>query len=249
MKNFTKHFIYWILPVLVVLPCILIYFFDFNGLARYIAPAINREFGIIENLQLALLVGIFIFSIKGIRRKKGKIEKYAWSILAFAAALCFFEEIDYGLHYFEYAQGKTKEQVDYQIVVQHQVRNFHNIGHMNSYIKFLVYACTIILFVILPLLPEKTMNKYKWVKFFAPSRYIIGTAIVMFFLNQTAQYLNTIFYSQNLALAGNTSEFEEIMIYYIFLLYTREMARKPLTVPAQKWNIAYLCGLHSKAHE
>ena len=67
----------------------------------------------------------------------------------------FFEEIDYGLHYVEYAHGKTKEQVDYQIVVQHQVRNFHNIGHTNSYIKFLAYACTVVLFVILPLLPEK----------------------------------------------------------------------------------------------
>ena len=196
MKIFTKHFIYWILPVLVVLPCILIFFFNVNGLGKYIAPTFNREFGIVENLQLALLVGIFLFSIQGIRRKKHAVEKYAWSILAFAAALCFFEEIDYGLHYVEYFQGKTKEQVDYQIVVQHQVRNFHNIGHANSYIKFLVYASTIILFVILPLLPQKIMNRYRWIQYFAPSRYMTATAIAMFLLNQTAQYLNTVFFTR-----------------------------------------------------
>ena len=119
MKNFTKHFVYWILPLLIMLPCIYIYFFNPFGLSWLIAPVINREFGVIENLQLALLAGIFLFAVKGFRRKKLKAEKYAYMLLGTAAVFCFLEEIDYGLHYYEYLAGITKEEVEYHILVQH----------------------------------------------------------------------------------------------------------------------------------
>ncbi len=246
MKTFRKHFIYWILPVIVLIPCILIFFYNPGGLSKFIAPEFNREFGILENLQLVLLTGAFIVALRGIRVKRQKAEKLACKLLAIGAVFLFLEEIDYGLHYYEYIIGKTKAEVDYQIAVQHQVRNIHNIGKMNSIIKFLVYLCIAVLFVVMPLLPKKFLHKHRWIEYFSPSRYFIGTAMAMLILNQVVQYLNTIFYDQNIALAGNASEFEEVMIYYICLLYLWEMISKPLPKAVQKSKFAYFCGLRTK---
>jgi hypothetical protein len=246
-EKFTKHLIYWILPLVLMLSFVFVYFYDIYGLAKLIAPRSNREFGLIENLQLLLIVGIFIIALSGLRNKKTKPEKYGYTLLFMAAAFCFLEEIDYGLHYYEYFAGKTREQVEYQILVEHQVRNIHNIAKMNSIIKFQVYLCTILFFVMLPLLPKRILQKYRWLRYFAPSKYIVGTAVVLLFVNQTAQYLNTIFYEHNIALAGNTSEFEEVMNYYIFLLYSKEMVRKTLPAPAMKWSAAYFCRLRTKS--
>ncbi len=227
MKTFDlrKHFIYWILPSIVTLSCILIYFYNLFGLENFIAPRINREFGLIENIQLFLLILIFLTALKGIRTRINKIEKYVFMVIAIFTVWMFLEEIDYGLHYYDHLTGK--KEITKVVVFDQEVRNIHNNGPMQNLLKLTAYGIVIIFFVILPSLPATYKERYPMVNFFSSSRYMIITATCMLILNQVALYLYGKYNTPTSALTANVSEFEEIMIYYIVWLYVREIVKKP----------------------
>ena len=227
-NNFKTHFIYWILPSVVTLSCILIFYLNFFGLSEIIAPEQNREFGIVENIQLLLLLMIFFLAVKGARTHKVKIEKYAYIFVAAATAFIFLEEIDYGLHYYDLLAGNSSNPA--RIEVFHtKVRNLHNNeNNVLNIMKLISYAVIIIFFVLLPLLPDKLKNKYPLLGYLSPSRYVVITAFCLLILNQLALYLYKNFDYSNASLNANVSEFEEIMTYYIIFLYVREMVKKNL---------------------
>jgi hypothetical protein len=222
-----KNIIYWILPSIITLSCILIYYFNWFGLEELIAPEINREFGLVENLQLVLLLVIFFIAIKGFCSKTIKMAKYGFLVIAIIAIFMFLEEIDYGLHYYEYLTGKGQTQV---VVFDQKVRNIHNNGPLQNLFKLAAYTIIVVFFVIFPLIPANKKEKFPLLNFLRPSRYIISTAISLLVLNQLALYLYRMYNSPNRSLSGNVSEFEEIMIYYILMLYIIEMVKKPEAV-------------------
>jgi asparagine N-glycosylation enzyme membrane subunit Stt3 len=223
--SFKKHFIYWILPSSFTLACTLIYFYNLFGLEDFIAPKINREFGLIENVQLLLLILIFLRAIKGIRTREAKIEKYGFLLVAIVTAFMILEEIDYGLHYYDYLTGKP--QITQVVIFDKKVRNIHNNGPMQNLFKLTAYGIIIIFFVIFPLMPLRFKEKHAVLNFLSPSRFIISTAVCLLILNQIALYLYHKYNSPTRSLTANVSEFEEIMIYYIVLLYISEMVKKP----------------------
>ena len=223
--SFKKHFIYWILPSGFTLACTLIYFYNLFGLEDFIAPKINREFGLIENVQLLLLILIFLRAIKGIRTREAKIEKYGFLLVAIVTAFMFLEEIDYGLHYYDYLTGKP--QVTQVVIFDQKVRNIHNNGPILNLFKLTSYGVIIIFFVIFPLMPSKFKEKHAVLNFLSPSRLIISTAVCLLVLNQIALYLYHKYNSLSRSLTANVSEFEETMTYYIILLYISEMVKKP----------------------
>ena len=228
-NNFKTHFIYWILPSVVTLCCILIFYLNLFGLSEIIAPEQNREFGIIENIQLLLLLMIFFLAVKGARLHKLKIEKYAYIAVAAATAFIFLEEIDYGLHYYDILTGRDKDNVAAIQVFDTKVRNFHNNQNdVLDIMKLMSYAMIAIFFVLLPLLPNRLKQKYPLLNYLSPSRYIVITAFCLLVLNQLALYLYKNFDYSNASLNANVSEFEEIMTYYIIFLYIREMVKKHL---------------------
>lgn len=223
--GFKKHFIYWILPSFVTLSCTLIYFYNLFGLEDFIAPRRNREFGLIENIQLLLLILIFLTAIKGFRKRIEKIEKYGFLLVAILTAWMFLEEIDYGLHYYDHLTGK--EEITKVVVFDNEVRNIHNNGPMQNLLKLTAYGVIIIFFVLFPLLPAKYKQRHPILNLLNPSRLIITTATCLLILNQIALYLYRKYNTPTSALTANVSEFEEIMIYYIILLYLREIVKKP----------------------
>ena len=227
MQSFTfkKHFFYWILPSIVTLSCTLIYFYNLFGLEDFIAPRLNREFGLIENIQLLLLILIFITAVKGVRTREHKIEKYGFMLIAILTAWIFLEEIDYGLHYYDHLTGK--KEITKVVVFDKEVRNVHNNGPMQNLFKLTAYGVVIIFFVILPFLPAKYKERYPLLNLLSPSKYMIAPAVCMLILNQIALYLYHKYNTPTSALTANVSEFEEIMIYYILLLYFRELVKKP----------------------
>jgi hypothetical protein len=227
-ENLKKHLLYWILPSVVTLSCILLFYLDWFGLSELMAPEMNREFGVVENLQLVILVLIFIYSIKGIRKRETKIEKYGYLFVAIATSFVFLEEIDYGLHYYDYLIEKTNEQVTDVAVFDRKIRNIHNEGKITlNLFKLASYALIVACFVVLPLLPATLKKRFSLLNYFAPSCFIITTAISLLILNQIALYLYKNYDYSNPSLNANVSEFEEVMTYYIILLYIREMIRKP----------------------
>ena len=226
-NNFKTHFIYWILPSIVTLSCILIFYLNLFGLSEIIAPEHNREFGIVENIQLLLLLMIFFLAVKGARIHKVKIEKYAYIVVAAATAFIFLEEIDYGLHYYDILTGRNKDNLAAIKVFDTKVRNLHNNQNdVLDIMKLASYALIVIFFVLLPLLPDKLKQKYPILGYVCPSRYIVITAFCLLVWNQLALYLYKNFDYSNASLNANVSEFEEIMTYYIIFLYIREMVKK-----------------------
>ena len=230
--SFRQHFFYWILPSVVTLSCTLIYFYNLFGLEDFIAPRLNREFGLIENIQLVLLILIFITALKGVRLRRDKIEKYGFLAIAILTAWIFLEEIDYGLHYYDYLTGK--DQITKVVVFDKEVRNIHNNGPMQNLFKLTAYGIIALFFVVLPFLSEKHRRKYPLLNLISPSKLMIAPATCMLILNQIALYLYHQFNTPTSALTANVSEFEEIMIYYILLLYFREIVKKPQGLLSQK---------------
>jgi len=225
LANLKKHFVYWILPSFITLACILIYYFDLFGLEEFIAPEINREFGLVENLQLLILLLIFFVATKEFRIRKIKIEQYVFFIVAAISIFLFLEEIDYGLHYYDYFTGKS--QTTQVKIFDKQIRNIHNNGPLQNLFKLVAYVFIVVFFVIFPFVPSGKKEKFPILNFLSPSRFIVTTALCLLFLNQFALYLYHLYNSPNRSLSGNVSEFEEIMIYYIIFLYICEMTKKP----------------------
>ncbi|TDH28895.1 hypothetical protein EXU57_02145 [Segetibacter sp. 3557_3] len=223
-----KHLIYWVLPSAVNLACLLIYFFDLFELRSLIAPEVNREFGLVEHLQLVTIILIFSHSVKAARRKTHKVEKYGFLLIAVVAGFLLLEEIDYGLHYYDYLTGKTKKQLLHEIYIQKSFRNIHNQGNLTNVIKMSVYVTIVILFVLFPLLPNRIKKQSRLLNYLSPSRFIISTAVSLLVINQIALVLNKSYGSDTMPLAGNVSEFEEMMIYYILLMYITELSARRL---------------------
>lgn len=233
--SFRKHLIYWIIPSIVLLACILTFYLNWLGLSDVIAPPINREFGIVENIQNILLILIFFIALKGFRARKTKIEKYSYAIIMAITVFMFLEEIDYGLHYYDHLTGR--EEITKLIVFDSEVRNIHNNAKLIlNVMKMAAYVVVCFFFVVLPLLPEKLKNKSRWLDFLSPSKFIITSAISMLLLNQVALYFYKRYEYANHSLDANVSEFEETMIYYIILLYLVELLNKPQGIPNRTIN-------------
>ena len=232
VTNLKKHFVYWALPSLVTSACILIYYFNLFGLEQLIAPKINREFGLVENIQLLLILLIFLVVVKGVRTSKIKIIKYGFIVAGALSIFLFLEEIDYGLNYYDYLGAKAEK--TYVNVLNKEIRNIHNNGPLQNIFKLLAYTLILIFFIVFPLLPPGKKEKLALINFLSPSRLITTTAISLILLNQFAVYLYRVYNSPGKSLSGNVSEFEEIMIYYILLLYVNELVKKPETILLSK---------------
>jgi len=221
-----KHFIYWILPFTAVLLCILIYFFNWLGATEVISPSFNREFGLLESLQVLILVIIFYIAIKAAINKPNKLEKYLFAFIAVLSIFFLFEEIDYGLHYYDLLTGKEGEQKAFIIGGEEKIRNIHSTGKNTSILKMLSYIIIGLVMIILPLLPARIKQKNSFIAYISPSRYIVLTAIALVIINQIAFYIYKKKIHINRSLDSNISEFEELMFYYIIVLYIWEVAHK-----------------------
>lgn len=224
--TFSRHLLYWILPSAITLACIFIFFFDIFGMSKAIAPEFNREFGVVENLQLILLLIISFIAYKGIRTSTNKNARRVFRVIFGISVFMFLEEVDYGLHYIDYI-NLPADQVTSTMFIDYdnEIRNLHNNGKGQNISKLIAYSLVVICFVITPLIPTKVRNRFPIIKYLSPSLFIVSTAISILIVNNIALYIYQNYEYTNQALNGNVSEFEEIMIYYIFLLYIAELVR------------------------
>lgn len=203
----------------------LIYFFDIFNLGFVIAPAINREFGVLENLQLVIILVILYRAIVGYRTAKDKLGKLIFALLTFFSIFIFLEEMDYGLHIQNLLAGKYAEELQ-QNTLSSPPRSIHNMGDLTKYIKLTTYIMLVVYFVILPLINRFTDIKNVLLKKIIPSHYFIFTLLSMFVLNRVALYLDKLVQNdQYSSLHANVSEFEEVYIYYIVLLFVVDKSK------------------------
>ncbi|MFC1746618.1 hypothetical protein ACFL35_21680 [Candidatus Riflebacteria bacterium] len=209
-----RHFYYWILPGLITLPMVFLYFSGIPIAEELIAPAINRELGLLENAENIIIIAIIVVAIIGFRRKTIYVERAAFVFIALFSLFIFLEEIDYGLHYYEFLMKKPEKQ-------QIKIRNIHNIGEITDIIKGVVDATIILFFVFGPFVLQKI--KHPVIRYLVPDVCTVGTALSMVAVSKFAHLLDSMGLNQNGSLDKNISEFREFFIYYLFLVYLVEI--------------------------
>ena len=98
----SAHFTYWQFPLIV---SVVLVFMNYSGIRVFtelVSPDINREFGLLEHLQLLLIATAFVYLTKAIRQKEFWFEKLTYGVLSLFFLVLLLEEIDYGIHYYEY---------------------------------------------------------------------------------------------------------------------------------------------------
>jgi hypothetical protein len=236
-----RHIYYWIGPAIVGGLLVGLYFSGIPWMQSFVAPEINREFGALESLEHLLLLAITLMAIQGIRRKPTLKEKWALTFGAVGSFFLLLEEIDYGIHYLEYFRGELFE----------GKRNLHNFV-LNPYgldfdavVSPIVYVVLGVFFCVLPLIIMKDAQPFwsylkiepvmarlsarPWLRYITPEPYSIGTIAAMVLVVQVAFFLDKIDVHSNHELKGNISEFGELFVHYLLLLYVVEMVCKRKT--------------------
>lgn len=216
-----KHIIYWILPSVVVFPSIVIYFFELPG-AEIIFPQVNREYGILENLQLVILLGVFVVSILGARKKEGW-EKLVFYFIALSSIFLLLEEMDYGKHFIVLFSGKNPGDLN-------EIISVHNLNKsiIDKFLKYIAKLLLLALFVLAPLVKNWVKNSI--ILHFIPNKMIICTATLTVLAWITLKFLIFMGIADPVVQRSTLGEILEVMIYYIFFLYIYEISRKQYLV-------------------
>jgi len=187
-----------------------------------------REFGALEMLQNFLLLCICFYSIRGFIVANRFPVKLVTFLLLLASVFTLLEEIDYGAHFIEYLTGEYGS-----LAQQDWNRNWHNKagsdGVQNvSYIKLAANIGLLAGFVIGPLLLSNNRNPL--LRLLVPSKWMISTVILIVALSLLAKWLDGAGYSIINGVHGNLdkniSEFRELNMYYLLLLYVALLYRR-----------------------
>ncbi|GJL80179.1 MAG: hypothetical protein NPINA01_31680 [Nitrospinaceae bacterium] len=215
------------------------YFSGIPWMQNFVAPAGNREFGALENLEHLIILAVVWVAVRGIYGKRSKREKVVFAGVAFGSFFLFLEELDYGIHYLELITGEA---------YQGKVRNLHNYI-LNPYgldfdalLSPVVYFILGFFFCFLPLIglqslrsglvrrfPETFVPRLlanPWFRYLTPEPHSMGTVAAMVLIAQVAFFLDKTGVPSNLSFHGNISEFGEVFVHYIFFLYVIEMVYK-----------------------
>lgn len=212
-----KRFFYWYLPVIVLVPLILFYFSGVPWMVEIVCPAANREYGLIENLQLLTLLYMVVICLIAVKQKSWGIERAGFIFLSIFALLVFFEEMDWGAHFIEAATG-TRETFFSELTGS---TNIHNQNDNAKWFKRPVYIIMAALFIIFPLARHRFTNPL--LLYLTPTKLIVGTVIISVLSDLIPRFTVLFNIRPDAGLANNIGEFSEIMVYYTFALYLYEI--------------------------
>ncbi|MCP4642031.1 MAG: hypothetical protein GY851_16430 [bacterium] len=244
----SKLTIYLVIPVAVSLVLLSMYFSGDIVLQRLVSPKLPplppdswREFGILENLEHLILLGMFVVSCIGVVRKQNRIERYGFALLAAFTMFVFLEEIDYGTHVLAFLRcpvsfqwflpvAEWPRELISQIDLVAEPVNIHNQAGLTKIMKNLADLSVFGLFLVTPFVAGRVRNT--WVRYLAPEKYAVLTVIAIVILRCLTHALGDREEAAVKAaqIAGNTarelgsissnlSEFRELNVYYLFLVY------------------------------
>ena len=218
-----------VLPAIMSLILIGMYFSGQPYLQNLIAPTMesmplfsSREFGLLEMLQNILLLYICFLAIRCFLAASSLPVKLFALMLTLLAAFTLVEEVDYGTHFVEYFSGEHGS-----LSAEGWDRNWHNKtgpgGVQNvSYMKMAINFAILTGFILGPLLLGNSKNAL--IRVLVPSKWMIATVLLIVLLSQFAHWLDDGGYAEIAGTAGNLekniSEFRELNMYYLLLLYT-----------------------------
>lgn len=216
--SFRAHLVYWMLPSVVILVLIGMYFSNISGLMEFLAPRINRELGLLENLQNAVLIVLIVMMAIRLRRSRETLEYVFFGLVAAAGVFILLEELDYGTHFWWALHGLDWE--------TRPVLNIHNQGENSDRFKAVGNLLLGVFFVILPWLrfpPDKSR-----LRFLQPNRMFVFSMLAMLLLSRFTHYLEETVPPEPNYLDNSMSEYRELFTYYVWTLYFGILAfRRP----------------------
>lgn len=214
--NWRKVAIYFLLPLGLTIPMILMYFSGIGVLQHVISPEFeglywnsNRELGLLENLQHLVLLVTLIVVLRALPRVQGWA-RAAVALLAVVTAFILLEELDWGRHYYEFVTGVREDQAL-------QARNWHNVGSRTEITKLVVDVLMVGLFLVAPFAFAGTA--FPVVRLLTPDKYACGGLLAMIVARSLVVALEWGGFGTPGTLDRDLNEFREILTYYLFAVY------------------------------
>ncbi|MGI9542337.1 MAG: hypothetical protein ACR2MX_03705 [Cyclobacteriaceae bacterium] len=209
-----EHFWYWVFPISLLGLLMFFFFSKIPLLVELVNPKMNREWGLLENIQLVIIAVMIGLSIYALRRKKHVLQKWGFGLIAVFAVFILLEEIDYAAHFREYLTGSKESYLDELV----GTKNIHNYAPNTAKIfKRSVYVLMLIIFIVAPLF--KTTSKSNIISYLIPEPKIVITAVLTILVEIIARLLVPLTDLKLVDLTMDIGEFSEIMVYYLFLIY------------------------------
>lgn len=220
--NLKKLIVYFAVPLGASLALIACYVSGIRSLETLVAAPYfeavpfgsRREFGLLENLQAALILAMSVIVFRTAYRCGVRpIRWFIYSVGA-CAAMLFLEELDYGMHFYAYLMEVPLEETA-------KPHNFHNTGNATLRLKQLFDAITLGFFVVAPFLSGRIHNPT--IRYLIPDRYSVLTVIAALITRNVAHALDD--RGLGYGLNGNIAEFRELVTYYLMFLWACQLAR------------------------
>lgn len=219
LMTLREHLLYWIIPFSVLSVFILFYFSGVDALIHFICPPINWEWGALENIQLLLILSILVISVYAVNKKKDIWVRSGFIFIASFSLFILLEEMDYGTHFVQLIKGGEKHSYLKDLT---GFSNIHNQNDNAKYYKRAVYIVMLLIFVIAPFLRKSINNRY--ISYIIPQPRILTIAATCVVIDLVPRLLVKLNIFVDGGLGVNIGEFSEVMVYYIFLIYTYQLA-------------------------
>ncbi len=215
--SIKEHIYYWVIPT-ITMSILLIFYFSGNPvLVNIVSPLENREWGILENIQLVIIFFIFLLSTYTFLKKNHFFQKLGFCLISAFSIFVFLEEMDYGAHFVELIGGNEA-----MILKQYiPSKNLHNQGNNAIIFKRSVKLMIVLIFMIAPLLRFKIKNPY--ILYLIPQPRIVIVTLLTVLVYYLPQKVVTLHLAIDGGLGINIAEFSEVMIYFIFLVYLQQL--------------------------
>lgn len=201
---------YWIHLVL-ILSTILLWFFPEEVITLHV-PYINREYGLLEHIQL-LFIGLCIVTLfRHVRISDNRWPCYVCFALIAFSAFIFLEEIDYGTHHYDWLINNDPHTSSFD-----GRRNLHNDYSLSKEIMQVTNKVALFVFMVLVPLMSSRLGKYQK---YAPTKWFawsyLSFLLIIFVLRKIT---GTMLDEEVLVGTQYFSEMSEMMIYYLWYLY------------------------------
>lgn len=218
--KWQDHLLYWGNPLIISFILMMFYFQGPDWLQELAASSYNREFGLVENIQNAFLLFTVYLAFRLLSIRHSGWLRIGHLLIVSTAIFVFLEEIDYGHHYINYLNGADAK--------QHSINhNIHNLPEVNNQLRLIFYIIIAIFIIILPYFQSSGLPSF--LAHFVSDIRIQLTVLAFPVISKMAGIFNNLSHFTNMALNGNISEFEELALYYLFMLYVYKLHQREYT--------------------
>ncbi len=221
--NLRKLTIYFFLPLGLMAVLLAMYFSGIEILETIISmPYLEgvprgptREFGLVENLQNLFLAAGFVLALREALKADIRFPRLVFGVIAVTCLVVLAEEMDYGITYYEYLAGVSPDDAV-------KTRSLHNIGRIDRYLKRIIDGAMVLVFVIAPIALRWVRNGL--VRYLTPDPYNLLTMLTTVIVSTTAHALDD--RGLGVGLGSHMSEFREVIIYYIGVIYILDLGKR-----------------------